>query len=159
MKDNTKDNTKDETTCTDAVVSSFSVGRSFSLLLTGYGGGGKRFPEILGCEYAGWLESGFLIREDLREKYGMPELKTVADVEKFLYIVKEKETTVKPFDIGGRKADRLALIFNNNVNTSKDNDLETTVSMFYYSLSDKKSCRSLGCQIVESASGTGNEVL
>ncbi|WP_058302781.1 extracellular solute-binding protein [Gorillibacterium timonense] len=82
--------------------------------------------------------NGFLIRKDLREKYGMSELKTVADVEKFLYTVKEKETTIKPFVIDGRKADKLALIFNDNVNTSKDSDLETTVSMFYYSLTDKK---------------------
>ncbi|MBA9085788.1 putative aldouronate transport system substrate-binding protein [Fontibacillus solani] len=81
---------------------------------------------------------GFMIRKDLREKYGMPELQTVADVEKFLYTVKEKETTVKPFVIDGRRADKLPLVFNDNLNTSAQNDLETSVPMFYYSLSDKK---------------------
>ncbi|MNI20883.1 Bacterial extracellular solute-binding protein [compost metagenome] len=81
---------------------------------------------------------GFVIRKDLREKYGMPELKTVADVEKFLYTVKEKEATVKPFVVDGRRADKLPLLFNDNLNTSEQNDLETSVPMFYYSLSDKK---------------------
>ncbi|MFD2881987.1 hypothetical protein ACFTAO_49110 [Paenibacillus rhizoplanae] len=33
---------------------------------------------------------GVLIRKDLREKYGLPELKTLDDLEKFLYAVKEK---------------------------------------------------------------------
>jgi putative aldouronate transport system substrate-binding protein len=81
---------------------------------------------------------GFIIRKDLREKYGMPELKTVADVEKFLYTVKEKETTIKPFVIDGRKADKLAIIFGDALNTGSISDLETSVPMFYYSLADKK---------------------
>jgi len=81
---------------------------------------------------------GFVIRKDLREKYGLSELKTVADVEKFLYTVKEKETTIKPFVIDGRKADKLALIFNDSLNTGSLEELETSVPMFYYSLADKK---------------------
>ncbi|OBZ12029.1 hypothetical protein A8L34_17110 [Bacillus sp. FJAT-27264] len=81
---------------------------------------------------------GFMIRKDLREKYGMPELKTVADVEKFLYTVKEKETAIKPFVIDGRKADKLAIIFSDDLNTGKVSDLETSVPMFYYNLNDKK---------------------
>ncbi|OME09986.1 hypothetical protein BSK60_26420 [Paenibacillus odorifer] len=72
---------------------------------------------------------GFVIRKDLREKYGMPELKTVADVEKFLYTVKEKERDIKPFIIDGRRAD--------TANTAQ-NDIDTSVPMFYYSNSDKK---------------------
>lgn len=81
---------------------------------------------------------GFVIRKDLREKYGMPELKTVADVEKFLYTVKEKETAIKPFVIDGRKADKLPIMFKDTLNTSKDSYIETTVPMFYYSLESKK---------------------
>ncbi|WNS43561.1 DUF3502 domain-containing protein [Paenibacillus sp. MMS20-IR301] len=81
---------------------------------------------------------GFVIRKDLREKYGMPELKTVADVEKFLYTVKEKETAIKPFVIDGRKADKLPAMFKDTLNTSKDSYIETLVPMFYYSLADKK---------------------
>lgn len=81
---------------------------------------------------------GFVIRKDLREKYGMPELKTVADVEKFLYTVKEKETTIKPFVIDGRKADKLPALFNDTLNTGKVSYIETLVPMFYYSLENKK---------------------
>ncbi|AIQ37179.1 extracellular solute-binding protein [Paenibacillus sp. FSL R5-0345] len=83
--------------------------------------------------------NGFLIRKDLREKYGMPELKTVADVEDFLYTVKEKETTIKPFIVDGRRADTMPNLFTDySNNTSKDNYVETTVKMFYYSQKDKK---------------------
>ncbi|WP_339287554.1 DUF3502 domain-containing protein [Paenibacillus sp. FSL E2-0201] len=80
---------------------------------------------------------GFVIRKDLREKYGMPELKTVADVEKFLYTVKEKESDIKPFIIDGRRADKLSIVFSDTANTAQ-NDIETSVPMFYYSNSDKK---------------------
>lgn len=82
--------------------------------------------------------NGFLIRKDLREKYGMSELKMVADVEKFLYTVKEKETAIKPFVIDGRRADTLPGLFNENANSSKSEYIGSTVQMFDYSLKDKK---------------------
>lgn len=113
----------------------FLLGWSFSLLLTGCGGGGNNASPS-GSD-ANTLAGSSPASVSAGTKEAV-ELKTIADVEKFLYTVKEKETTIKPFVIDGRKADKLALIFNDNVNTSKDIDLETTVSMFYYSLSDKK---------------------
>ncbi|MEK0316503.1 DUF3502 domain-containing protein [Cohnella sp. 56] len=81
---------------------------------------------------------GFIIRKDLREKYGLPKPETVADVEKFLYTVKEKETAIKPFIIDGRKADKLSIILNDDANTGKPSDIFTSVPMFYYSPTDKK---------------------
>lgn len=40
---------------------------------------------------------GFMIRKDLREKYGLPEIKTLDDVLAFLYKVKENEKDMTPY--------------------------------------------------------------
>lgn len=81
---------------------------------------------------------GLLIRKDLREKYGLPELKTLEDLEKFLYMVKEKEKDVKPFVINGIKADKLPFILSDSANLALDEVLEIGVNMFAYSTKDKK---------------------
>lgn len=81
---------------------------------------------------------GLLIRKDLREKYGLPELKTLEDLEKFLYTVKENEKDVRPFVINGIKADKLPFILSKSANLALDEVLEIGVSMFAYSTKDKK---------------------
>ncbi|PJN57222.1 hypothetical protein PAEVO_39500 [Paenibacillus sp. GM2FR] len=81
---------------------------------------------------------GLLIRKDLREKYGFSELKTLEDLEKFLYTVKENEKDVRPFVINGIKADKLPFILSESANLALDEVLEIGVSMFSYSTKDKK---------------------
>lgn len=81
---------------------------------------------------------GLLIRKDLREKYGLPELKTIDDLEKFLYTVKEKEQDIKPLVFNGLKADKLPFILSNSANLAQDEVLEIGVNMFAYSTKDKK---------------------
>ncbi|QMV41395.1 DUF3502 domain-containing protein [Cohnella cholangitidis] len=81
---------------------------------------------------------GLLIRKDLREKYGLPELRTLDDLEKFLYAVKENEKDVKPFVINGIKADKLPFILSESANQALDEVLEIGVNMFAYSTKDKK---------------------
>lgn len=81
---------------------------------------------------------GLLIRKDLREKYGLPELKTLDDLETFLYKVKEEEQDVKPFVINGIKADKLPFILSDSANMALDEVLEIGVNMFAYSTKDKK---------------------
>ena len=44
---------------------------------------------------------GLFYRDDLRVKYGLPEIKTMEDMENFLKAVKAKETEIKPF-VGGQ---------------------------------------------------------
>ncbi len=44
---------------------------------------------------------GFFYRDDLRVKYGLPEIKTIADFETYLNAVKKNETEIKPF-VGGK---------------------------------------------------------
>ncbi|WP_018753456.1 extracellular solute-binding protein [Paenibacillus sanguinis] len=81
---------------------------------------------------------GLLIRKDLREKHGLPELKTLEDLETFLYTIKEKETEVRPFVINGIKADKLPFILSDSANLALDEVLEIGVNMFAYSVKDKK---------------------
>ncbi|WP_410772081.1 DUF3502 domain-containing protein [Fontibacillus sp. BL9] len=81
---------------------------------------------------------GLLIRKDLREKYGLPELKTLDDLEKFFYAVKENEQDIKPFVINGIKADKLPFILSASANMAQDEVLEIGVNMFAYSTKDKK---------------------
>ncbi len=44
---------------------------------------------------------GFLVRKDLREKYGLPPIKTLEDMESFLYAVKKNETKILPIAVNG----------------------------------------------------------
>lgn len=81
---------------------------------------------------------GLLIRKDLREKHGLPEIKTLEDLETFLYTIKEKETEVRPFVINGIKADKLPFILSDSANLALDEVLEIGVNMFAYSVKDKK---------------------
>ena len=43
----------------------------------------------------------YFIRKDLREKYGLPEIDTLADFEKYLAAVKENEPDMIPLSVGG----------------------------------------------------------
>jgi putative aldouronate transport system substrate-binding protein len=53
-----------------------------------------------------------VIRGDLREKYGLPEIKSMDDVEKYLGTVKEKESGIIPWaDMNFNQAYRLASLF------------------------------------------------
>lgn len=46
------------------------------------------------------LTYGFLIRGDLRKKYGLPELTKVTDLEKYFELVKQNEPKIIPYNIG-----------------------------------------------------------
>jgi putative aldouronate transport system substrate-binding protein len=63
--------------------------------------GGKTYAVPMGSSYQSIY--GFLIRKDLRLKYGMDQLKTMADLEKFLYMVKAREPKMVPY--GFQKTD------------------------------------------------------
>ncbi|MCL6457612.1 MAG: extracellular solute-binding protein [Gorillibacterium sp.] len=82
--------------------------------------------------------NGFMIRKDLREKYGLPEIKTVDDLEKFFYTVKEKETDIKPFVIDHGRGGKLTLMLSKTANTADGVVKEIGVNMFNYSVADKK---------------------
>lgn len=58
------------------------------------------------------LVQGVLIRGDLREQYGMEPLKTIDDLKKFLYTVKEKNPEMIPFGIDGRNGNFASAKFN-----------------------------------------------
>lgn len=45
--------------------------------------------------------SGFIVRKDLREKYGLPPIQTWDDFEAFLYAVKKNEQEIRPIAING----------------------------------------------------------
>lgn len=62
---------------------------------------GKTYAVPMGSSYQSIY--GFLIRKDLRLKYGMDQLKTMADLEKYLYMVKAKEPNMVPY--GFQKTD------------------------------------------------------
>jgi len=44
---------------------------------------------------------GFIVRKDLREKYGLPPIKTWDDFEAFLYTVKQNEQDIRPIAVNG----------------------------------------------------------
>lgn len=48
---------------------------------------------------------GFTIRKDLREKYGLPEIKTMDDLEAYLYAVKENDPDIIPYGVNGVAAE------------------------------------------------------
>jgi putative aldouronate transport system substrate-binding protein len=53
---------------------------------------------------SGWYKTfTFLIRKDIREKHGFPEIKSYEDLEKFMYLVKEKEPDLVPYIPHGRE--------------------------------------------------------
>ena len=81
---------------------------------------------------------GYAIRKDLRVKYGLPELKTMADLEKFLYTVKEKETDIKPFVINGMKTDLFPVMLSDSVNTAGEFVSRIGFYMFAYDTTSKK---------------------
>lgn len=58
------------------------------------------------------LVYGVMIRGDLREKYGLPPVKTIADFEKFLYEVKKNDPDIIPFGADGRNSGFLGNFFN-----------------------------------------------
>jgi putative aldouronate transport system substrate-binding protein len=55
---------------------------------------------------------GFVVRQDLREKYGLPEIKTMEDFIKFLYEVKKNEKGITPFGLNGSSVGVLPGYFN-----------------------------------------------
>ncbi|MFS0726749.1 ABC transporter substrate-binding protein [Paenibacillus sp. 1P07SE] len=48
---------------------------------------------------------GFTIRKDLREKYGLPEIQTMEELETFLYQVKENDPDIMPYGVNGVAAE------------------------------------------------------
>ncbi|MFC5403406.1 extracellular solute-binding protein [Cohnella soli] len=76
--------------------------------------GGKIYGIPLGISQG--IIGGFLIRKDLREKYGLPPITNVDELETFLYKVKEKEKGIVPFATDGRYADGLVGLFNSKTN-------------------------------------------
>lgn len=51
--------------------------------------------------------NGFVIRKDLREKYGLGPIKSLQDMENFLYKVKENEKDIVPFGLNASDASLL----------------------------------------------------
>jgi len=69
---------------------------------------------------------GFKVRKDLREKYGLPEIKTLDDMVKFLYTVKEKDKGMIPFVLDGRQAGHNAWRFNKQYYSNEWNGFAVT---------------------------------
>lgn len=57
--------------------------------------------------------SGFIIRKDLREKYGLEKPETLEDYEKYLYTVKENEPNVIPLGVNANAVGNLVGNFGN----------------------------------------------
>ncbi len=70
---------------------------------------GKIYGIPLGTVQGNW--KGFTIRKDLREKYNLPVIKSIADLEAFLRAVKKNDSGITPFGIDGRYALDLPLLF------------------------------------------------
>lgn len=64
----------------------------------------------LGINFSGF--SGFLIRKDLRVKYGLAPLASYDDFLAFLYAVKKHETNITPFAQDGKGETQFQLYFN-----------------------------------------------
>lgn len=77
---------------------------------------------------------GILIRGDLREKYGLPEIKTVADFEKYLTAVATNDKTLIPYD-GGSDFDYWTM---NAVEFTQPMGLYSPVAGYAVSLTDPK---------------------
>lgn len=58
--------------------------------------------------------NGFVVRKDLREKYGLSEIKTLEQFEAYLYAVKANEKDIIPFGIDGRYGGDIFSWFNPN---------------------------------------------
>jgi putative aldouronate transport system substrate-binding protein len=54
---------------------------------------------------------GVIVRGDLREKYGHPELKTIQDVEKFMDVILDNEKGMVPLDVSRDNAEMLVRAF------------------------------------------------
>lgn len=63
---------------------------------------GKIYAVPLGVSHA--QGKGYYIRKDLREKYGLPEIKTYEDMIKYAYLVKQNEKNVIPIVPSGQDA-------------------------------------------------------
>lgn len=103
--------------------------------------GGKIMGIPLGTTQPSGL-SGFIIRQDLREKYGLAPLKTLADVEKFLYLVKEKDPDIIPYINDGRYGTNELSYFSETQYSAEDSGslalTENQLTVFYYVGPDKK---------------------
>lgn len=70
----------------------------------------KLYGIPLGINFSGF--SGFLIRKDLRLKYGLPPIGSYDDFIAFLYAVKKHETHITPFAQDGKGETQFQLYFN-----------------------------------------------
>lgn len=80
---------------------------------------------------------GFLIRKDLREKYGLPPIKTIDELEQYLYQVKAQDKDIIPFATDGRYADGLVNLFNSET-TGENKVMEIAMDVFYNGTKDGK---------------------
>ncbi|OUS72421.1 hypothetical protein B1748_24670 [Paenibacillus sp. MY03] len=79
---------------------------------------------------------GFQVRKDLREKYGLPEIKTLDDMVNFLYAVKENDKDLIPFVVDQRTAGHNAQRFNSLYYTNDYDGFAVTNE--FLATSDKK---------------------
>ena len=80
---------------------------------------------------------GFLIRKDLREKYGLNPIQTLQDLEVYLYKVKETDPSIIPFATDGRYADGLVNLFNFET-TGSEVVLDVGMDVYYKGTVDGK---------------------
>lgn len=73
---------------------------------------------------------GFTIRKDLREKYGMPEIKTMEAFEEFLYAVKENDPDITPYGVNGVAAGDQFFVFSHHKFEDKPLFLPISGSMY-----------------------------
>ena len=74
---------------------------------------------------------GLFYRDDLRVKYGLPEIKTVEDIENYLKAVKANETEIKPF-MGGQFDVGILGALKNLLHNAKLNSLAPAQALLSY---------------------------
>ncbi|MHA0856342.1 extracellular solute-binding protein [Paenibacillus sp. CMAA1364] len=80
---------------------------------------------------------GFLIRKDLREKYGLDPIQTLQELEGYLYKVKQNDPSIIPFATDGRYADGLVNLFNFET-TGSEIVLDVGMDVYYKGTVDGK---------------------
>ena len=80
---------------------------------------------------------GFLIRKDLREKYGLDPITNLEQLEAYLYAVKANDPDVIPFATDGRYADGLVNLFNTET-AGANNLLDIGMDVYYKGTIDGK---------------------
>ncbi|MNI19334.1 Bacterial extracellular solute-binding protein [compost metagenome] len=80
---------------------------------------------------------GIMIRGDLREKYGLPKIKTNEDIKNFLYAVKKNNPEMIPFGAEGRNAGFASDTFNPFNGDGVYHGIATNVPLTYINAQDK----------------------